>query len=102
MTSTPRRSQAVEHRHAQGVVGAPDGVEAGLLEELDPALLGAADRGRAEQAVVVVHAGATEQDRLPVDAQAPDRIDRQGPDAERRRLLVDQAVAASSRVARQV
>ena len=85
----PQAVAGLEHRPAQGVVRTPDRIEAGLLEELDPALLGPADGGRTEQAVVVVHAGATKQDGLPVDAQAPDRVDRQGADPEGRRLLVE-------------
>src|SRR4051794_11543138 len=46
----------VEHRRAQRVVGAADGVEAGGLEELDAALVGSPDGRGAERAVVVVDA----------------------------------------------
>ena len=93
MTSTPRRSQASSMGLLKGIVGAPDGVEAGLLEQLDPAFLGAVDGGRPERAVVVVHTGTAEEDRLAVDAQSPRRVDGQGPDPERRRLLVEDLVA---------
>ena len=71
MTSTPEAVAGVEHRPAHRVVRAADGVEAGRLQQLDPALLGAVDGGRAERSVVVVDARAAEVDRLAVDAEAP-------------------------------
>ena len=77
-----------EHRLAQGVVRAPDRVEPCLLEELDPAFFRAIDRGRTEQAVVVVDAGTSQEDGFPVDAQSAPGVGRQRPDPERRRILV--------------
>ena len=91
----PEAIACVEHRLAEGVVGTSDGVEPGLLEQLDAAFLGAVDGGRPERAVVVVHTGTTKQDRLPVDPQSPRRVDGERPDAEGRRLLVQHHLAVA-------
>ncbi len=84
----------VHHQHAQAVarvekrgrgrvVAGADGVEAVRLHQLDAALLGAIDRGGAEQAVVVVQAAALQLDALAVDAQAALRVHFHSADAER-------------------
>ena len=53
----------VEERLARRVVGAADGVEPRRLEDLDPALVGAFHRRRADHAVVVMDARAAEVHR---------------------------------------
>ena len=60
----------VKHRLAHRVVGHPDRVEAGVLEYLDAAFLGAGEGRRAEDPVVVVDAGAAQLHGLAVDPQA--------------------------------
>ena len=66
-----------EHGLAHGVVGAANGVEAGRPQQFDASLFGPFDRGGTQHTVVVVHAGAAEEDRLPVDPQPPLRVERQ-------------------------
>ena len=72
----------VQHGRAERVVGAADRVEPGVLEQLDAALLGAGDRRRAEDAVVVVDARAAQLDGLAVDPQPVLGVEPQRPDAE--------------------
>ena len=79
----------VEHRAAHRVVRAAQRVEAGVLQQAHAAVLGGADRDRAERAVVVVHAGAAELHGLAVDPQPVLRIQLQATDAEGRGIRVD-------------
>ena len=87
----------VEHRPAHRVVRAAQRVEARLLQQLDAPLLGAADRRRAEDAVVGVDARAAELDRLAVDPQPTLGVERQGPDAEGDGVVVHLGVAVPQR-----
>ena len=58
------------------VVGAADRVVAALLEDADAAVVRGVEGVRADDAVVVVDAGAAELDRRAVDAQAAACVDR--------------------------
>ena len=70
ITSMPSRSQASSIARLIGLWALRMALKPAVLQQLDPALVGAVDGGRAERAVVVVDAGAAEQHRLAVDAQA--------------------------------
>ena len=76
------RSHALEHRSAHRMVRAAQRVEACFLELLDPAFVGARDRGAPEHTVVVVDAGTAQLDWLTVDAQSALGVDLQRADAE--------------------
>ena len=78
----PQPVAGVEHRLAHRMVCAAQRVEPGGFEQFDPAFLGALERGRADDAVVVVHARATQLHGLPVDSQASRHVDLEGPNAE--------------------
>ena len=82
MTTIPSRSHASSIALLIGWCALRNGVEPGRLEQLDPAFLGPTDGGRADDAVVVVHARAPQLDGLPVDAEASRHVQPEGPDAE--------------------
>ena len=73
---------AIQQGLAGGVVGGADGVEAGLLQAAYPELLGVGQSGGADDAVIVVDAGAPELGLHAVDAQAATGVGGDGADAE--------------------
>eukprot|EP00966_Prymnesium_polylepis_P019632 452591-Prymnesium_polylepis.1 len=71
------------------VVRRADRVVAIGLQQLDPPLLGAADRLGAERAVVVVHAPTMQLEAAAVEHEAFRCVEREGADPKRRHLLID-------------
>ena len=78
----------IQQRFAAGVVGRADGVVARLLEQPDLALHGVVPTGRAQNAVVVVDAGAAQDDPLAVEQQALVCAPCDRPDAEGRLVFI--------------
>ena len=88
MTSMPEPVAGVEHRRRRGVVRRRIALKPASLSSAIRRSSARADRGGAERAVVAVHAGAAQQDRLAVDPQTLARVDGHGPDAEGRHDVV--------------
>ena len=79
----------VEHPPAHRVVRAAQGVEAGVLQDLDAAFVGPRDGRRADHAIVVVDARPAELNCFAIDAQAALGVDLNRADAKGRGLAVD-------------
>ena len=90
----PQYVAGVEEAGGRRVVGAAHGVEAVLLQQAGLAVFAAPVAGRAQQAVVVVHAAALELDGLAVDQQALLGVDGHRAHARLHALLVQAAALA--------
>jgi hypothetical protein len=86
----PEAVACVEERRRRRIVRTAHSVESVRLEQLDLAFLGTIVRRRAERTVVVVHAAASQLERLAVQAEAGTRRERDRANAERRRGRVDE------------
>ena len=80
----------LEQRQRGRVVGDAHGVEAGLFEQRELALLSRRERRRAQHAVIVMDAAAAHLQGLAVQPEAVNRVGFDGADAERRLRLVGQ------------
>ena len=93
LPQVPYVAQLVHHQHTVPVtgiqqrppcrvMGGADGVEACFLQLTDAALLGIGQGSCTQNAVVVVDAGTSQLDGLPIDAYPMRCIDAQGTDAK--------------------
>ena len=78
----------LQHRPGARIMRRADGIEPRFFQQTDFAPLGVRVRARAQQAVVVVHAGAAQHGALPIDAQSVPGVTLYGANAETDLLLV--------------